>query len=183
MLDLYQSVITDQLDAAFAMLDECVENCPDELWHEPVAEWKFCQVAFHALFFSDVYLGKNLDSLYEQPFHRQHADEFGDYEDLKPERPRATYEKVFVRTYSRHCRGKAKAVLAAETEESLARRPGFDWLDFSRAEVHVYNIRHLHHHAAQLSLHLRRLTGEGASWQSSGWTDDGEPLRSESNHG
>ncbi len=69
----------------------------------------------------------------------------------------------------RHCRAKAKAVVDAETEDSLAQRPGFDWLEFSRAEVHVYNIRHIHHHAAQLSLHLSQKTGEAVAWQSSGW--------------
>lgn len=178
MLPLYKSLITDQFNAALAMLNECVEKCPDELWYEPVVEWKFCQVAFHALFYADVYLGTTLEELKQQPFHREHANTFADYEDLKPERPQASYEKGFVRSYLEYCRNKAKTVLAAETDESLAHRPGFDWLDIPRAEVHVYNIRHLHHHAAQLSLHLRRKTGEGAAWQSSGWAEKSEPRSS-----
>lgn len=171
MLTLYKSLITDQFDAALAMLNECIKKCPDELWHEPVAKLKFCQVAFHALFYADVYLGTTLESLYAQPFHAEHASEFGDYEELKPQLQQATYEKPFIRAYLQHCRAKVKAIIGAETEESLANEPGFDWLQFSRAEVHVYNIRHIHHHAAQLSLHLRLKTGEGVSWHSSEWKE------------
>lgn len=168
MLLLYKSLITHQFDAAFAMLNECVEKCPDELWHERVVELKFCQIAFHALFYADVYLGTTLESLYEQPFHAEYVNNFGDYEELEPRLPQATYEKSFVRAYMQHCRAKAMAVVGGETEGSLAHRPGFDWLEFSRAEVHVCNIRHIHHHAAQLSLHLRQQTGKGVEWQSSG---------------
>jgi hypothetical protein len=43
--------------------------------------------------------------------------------------------------------------------------------DFSRAELHVYNIRHIHHHAAQLSLRLRLDTGRGVDWVGSGWRE------------
>lgn len=171
MLTLYQSLITDQFDAAFATLNECIEKCPDELWHQPVAKLKFCQVAFHTLFYADVYSGTTLESLSGQPFHAEHASEFGNYEELKPEPQQATHEKSFVVAYLQHSRSKVKTVLAAETDESLARRPGFDWLKFSRAEVHVYNIRHIQHHAAQLSLHLRLRTGEGVSWHGSGWKE------------
>ena len=66
---------------------------------------------------------------------------------------------------------KARHVIAAETESSLATTPGFDWLDFSRAEVHVYNLRHLFHHAGQLSLRQRINVGEGVKWIHSGWSD------------
>ena len=169
MLALYQSLIADQFAAALRMLGDAVAKCPDALWHEPVADWKFCQVAFHAVFYADVYLGSTLDSLQTQAFHREHAATFADYEDLQPLPPQATYEKPFIEKYLQHCRAKAMAVVPAETTDSLAHRPGFDWLDFSRAEVHVYNIRHIHHHAAQLSLHLRTKTGDGVAWQSSGW--------------
>lgn len=171
MIDVYKQTISNQYEAAFCTLALCIDRCLDANWHAPVANLKFCQVAFHALFFADVYLGPNLKSLREQPFHRDNATFFGDYEELEDRVPQAVYEQPAIKKYLTQCRDKASAVIAAETAETLAVRPGFDWLQFSRAEVHVYNIRHIHHHAAQLSLRLRIDTGEDIPWVRTGWQE------------
>lgn len=172
MLPLYQQLITNQYQATLRMLFDAVQQCPDELWHEPIVELKFCQVAFHTLFFTDLYLGRKEAGFREQEFHRQHAETFADYEELEPVRQQHTYEKSFVELYLQFCREKANCVAAAETEESLQQTPGFDWLEFSRAEVHFYNIRHVHHHAAQMSLFLRMRGYDGVRWRGSGWPTD-----------
>ena len=153
------------------MLSRCVEQCPDEHWNTSVANHKFCQAVFHALIMTDLYLGPDEESVFAQPFHREHATVFADYEEFEDRQPQAVYEKSFINSYMKHCREKAQQVVSAETEESLQGPSGFDWLKFSRAELHVYNIRHIHHHAAQLSLHLRLVTGEGVPWAGSGWRD------------
>ena len=169
MLELYKQLIADQFEAALCMHSAAIDECPHARWHEPVAQWRFSQAAFHALFFTDVYLGRELAELREQAFHREHVDQFGDYEELERRPPQALYDKTFVGAYLQHCRDKAQRTVASETAESLARRPGFDWLKFSRAEVHVYNLRHIQHHAAQLGLVLRNETGTGVDWVGSGW--------------
>jgi uncharacterized damage-inducible protein DinB len=56
---------------------------------------------------------------------------------------------------------------------------GFDdgWLrlvDLSRGELHIYNIRHVQHHAGQMSAYLRRVDGALADpkalpWVGTGW--------------
>ena len=171
MIDTYKELISNQFEAAFCMLASCVDRCPETNWNAPIANLKFCQVAFHALFFADVYLGPDLKSLREQPFHRDNATVFADYEELEDRVQQAAYEKPFIKAYLQHCREKGSQVVAAETAETLDRRPGFDWLTFSRAEVHVYNIRHIQHHAAQLSLRLRIDTGADIAWIGSGWRD------------
>jgi hypothetical protein len=160
LIGLYKELISGKFEAAFCMLAACTERCPDELWYAPVGNLKFCQVVFHTLFYADVYLCRDLNSLREQPFHREHAAAFADYEELEERRQQALYDKPFIRKYLRHCREKAGSVVA-----------GFDWLKFSRAEVHVYNIRHIQHHAAQLSLRLRQDSGDGIPWVGSGWRD------------
>ena len=171
MLETYKSSISHQYEAALCMLFLGVERCPDEIWGAPVANHKYCQTVFHTLIFTDLYLGQDKESLYDQPFHREHASVFADYEEFEDRQPQALYEKSFTRTYLEHCRNKAQQVVSAETEETLHEPSGFDWLKFSRAELHVYNIGHIHHHAAQLSLRLRLDTGEGIPWAGSGWRD------------
>lgn len=171
MIDTLRALLVNQYEAVLCMLHECVTRCPDEHWNTPVANLQFNQAVFHVLFYTDIYLGKNLDALKQQPFHAKHAAAFGDYEELVDRPQRLTYTREFIHDYLRHCREKAQRVVAEETEATLQTEPGFDWLQFSRAEVHVYNIRHIHHHAAQLSLRLRLETGDGAPWVGSGWRE------------
>jgi uncharacterized damage-inducible protein DinB len=64
--------------------------------------------------------------------------------------------------------------IAAETLQSLQAPSGFEWIKFSRGELHLYNIRHLQHHAGQLSACLRRLNPSlrdrnSLPWIGSGW--------------
>ena len=40
----------------------------------------------------------------------------------------------------------------------------FPWLPFGPAERLAYNLRHLQHHAGQLSERIRQDTGEGVGW-------------------
>jgi hypothetical protein len=70
-----------------------------------------------------------------------------------------------------HCRKKASAVIASETSDTLSAPCGFERRGFSRAELHVYNIRHIQHHAAQLSLRLRLDAKQDIPWIGSGWRE------------
>ncbi|HIF32987.1 MAG TPA: hypothetical protein EYQ75_15180 [Planctomycetaceae bacterium] len=81
------------------------------------------------------------------------------------------YDKPFITRYLDHCRTKASQVIAAETEERLVSPCGFRRRNFSRAELHVTNIRHLRHHSAQLTLRLRIDTDVDIPWVASAWRD------------
>ena len=168
MLSVYQQSTTNEFMAVLFTLKKCIEQCPEDLWFEPVVNLKYCQVVFHSLFFTDVYLGPNLAALREQSFHRDNPDFFGDYEKLEDRLPARVYDTAQMEAYVQHCADKAHRVIAHETQAQLATAPGFGWLQFSRAEVHISSIRHLQHHAAQLSLHLNQKTGVGVDWVRSG---------------
>jgi hypothetical protein len=172
MLDEFRRLIGHQFEAALCTLSRCIDACPDENWNAPVANLAFCQVAFHTLFFVDYYLepqAPTADELRLQPFRREHADFFRDYEELQPRKQILLYDRPGVQEYLAHCRAKAARVIAAETAESLTAPCGFPPKTFSRAELHVYSIRHIQHHAAQLSLRLRLDTGADIHWIGSGW--------------
>ncbi|MEK6262388.1 MAG: DinB family protein [Planctomycetota bacterium] len=171
MLDTFKELVTNQFAAAFCMLETCNDRCPDAAWDAPVANLKFCQVAFHTLFYADFYLGRNADALRRQPFHHDHQQFFRDYEELEDRTQVLLYDKPSIKTYLDHCRKKALEVIAAETAESLAGPSGFERRTFSRAELHVLNIRHIQHHAAQLSLRLRIDFHQDIPWIGSGWSN------------
>lgn len=170
MLDTYKELVVNQYEAALCTIHHCVDRCPDSLWQKPVVNNPFSQSVFHALFFADLYLGNNMEEQPQQAFHKAHTAQFGAYEQLEDREPVETYEKDFIRAYLEHCRSKAKSIVAAETREQLTTRAGFPWLDVPRAEVHLYNIRHLQHHAAQLILVLRKEAECNMGWVKSGWS-------------
>ena len=152
MLDTFKELIVNQFEAVFCTLKTCIDRCPDAAWDAPVANRKFCQVAFHALFFAVLYLRQNADALRLQPFHRDHEQFLREYEELEDRVQVLLYDIPSIKTYPEHCRKKGAEVIAAETAESLAGPSGFERRTFSRAELHVCNIRHIQHHTAQLAV-------------------------------
>lgn len=172
MLETWRELITGQYAAALCMLDSCIDRCPESAWDEPVGNLKFCQAAFHVLFFTDFYLEETAATIRDQDFHRQNADFFGDYEELEWVEQKQVYDRSLIKAYLQHCRSKSARVVAEETEQTLIARCGFERREFSRAELHVCSIRHLQHHTAQLNLRLRILTGDGVPWVGSGWHDE-----------
>ncbi len=64
MDSLWRTLLWKQFGAAIDMLDNALAACPDALWHQPVWEdpsapqprAEFWYVAYHALFWLDLYL-------------------------------------------------------------------------------------------------------------------------------
>lgn len=171
LLNNYKALIQNQYEAAFRTLKHCIDKCSDESWNKPVCNHQFCQAVFHGLFFADLYLGLNPESISDQAFHSEHAAVFEGYEEMERRPPEKTYEREFINLYLQHCRDKARLQVAEFTEEDLKAKSGFYWIEGSAAEVHVYNIRHIQHHAAQLSLRLRLDSEIAVPWVRSGWEE------------
>lgn len=165
----FTKIVASQLEAGLCMLNECIRNCPAPQWDENVGKYPFWHVAYHTLCFVDVYLTR-CDAEW-QPRH----DVGGPgglhpkgREELEEEYPSRRFEPSEMLTYVEICREKIHTALAAETPASLAGESGFPWLPFTRAELHLYNLRHLQHHAGQLSALLRR-AGVDTGWVKAGW--------------
>ena len=171
MLDTFKTLIENQFEAALCTLNACIDRCPETAWDAPVGNHAFCQVVFHTLFYGDLYLERNTETFRRQSFHRDNEHFFGDYEEFEDRAPQSLYAQTSIKKYMEFCRSKVSEVVASETVATLDARSGFAWLECSRAEVHLYNIRHIQHHAAQLSLRLRIDTNEAIPWIRSGWRD------------
>lgn len=171
MLDTLKALIANQFEAALCTINDCVLLCPDSSWNAPVVNNPYSQTVFHVLLFTDFYLCPEEHSLRQQPYHRQHADFFGDYEQLEDRKPVCVYEKPAILDYLEFCRGKARDTVAAESAETLAGPSGFSFRPCSRAGLHVYNMRHLIHHAAQLSMRLRIDAGIEVPWTGHAWRE------------
>jgi len=173
MLDTLKELLAHQFEASLCTLNFAITRCPEANWCQNIAKWKFCQAAFHTVFFADVYLhpSDDVESIKGQPFHLEHKDIFRDYEEMEPRLQVLLYEKPFVLSYLQFARRKAQETISRESAEILAGPSGFAWRKCSRAELHVYNIRHIQHHAAQLALRLRLDTEVDVPWVSHVWKD------------
>lgn len=120
------------------------------------------QVAYHTLYFVDLYLSPGAEAFESREFHRRSGGRRLGAGGSLPQDDTLAYLAI--------CRRKAVETLATETLESLQGSSGFARLRFSRGEVHLYNIRHVQHHTGQLSACLRRIADDGKGWWiKSGW--------------
>jgi hypothetical protein len=155
------------MEAALSTLEQCIDRCPVEHWHQAHGDAPFSQVVFHTLFFTDYYLCRDPEELRAQPFHLEHGGAFGDYEELQWREPTNTYERVFCREYLEFCLRKC-ASIREESDHTLQGPSGFENRPMPRLELYLYLIRHIQHHAAQLGLRLQLIDGEELRWVSQG---------------
>jgi hypothetical protein len=173
MLDTLKELLAHQYEASLSALNLAIARCPDAVWKQRVAKWNFCQAAFHVVFYADLYLQPtdDVDAFKRQPFHVGHEGVFRDYEELEDRPQVLLYEKPFVLDYLQDVRRKAGQTIARESAGVLAGQSGFSWRKCSRAELHVYNIRHIQHHAAQLGLRLRLDADIDLPWVGHAWIE------------
>jgi len=164
MTDTMKGLIISQMTATLDTLNYCIETCPDSEWQKAHKDAPFSQVVFHTLFYTDFYLGRDTVPFKEQPFHLRHKDIFKDYEEMENKIPENRYEKPFCLEYLAFCKAKLKTTVEAESAETLAGESGIDFRKIRRAELYVYNMRHIQHHAAQLGLRIQMITGKEMPW-------------------
>jgi hypothetical protein len=168
MLDYVKTILTCQFEAALCMMDQCIRACPPEHWEGKIANGTFRWVAYHTLFFVDLYFSPgDEDAFVLRDLHQRGGDE---REDVVT--PGLSKEETL--TYVQICRQKMRETLAAETAESLQGPSGFACRKITRGELHVYNLRHVQHHTGQLSAYLRRVDPalsdrEALPWIEAGW--------------
>ncbi len=134
MLATLRELLVHQYEASLSTLNLAVARCPDASWNERVAAWRFCQAAFHTVFFSDVYLqpSDNVEAFKRQPFHVEHNSVFRDYEEFEDRPPVLLYGKPFVLSYLQYVRRKAQEIIARESADELTGPSGFHRRNCSR---------------------------------------------------
>lgn len=135
------------------MLEAAVQACPDDAWDSDAHVNRFWHIAYHTLFYVDLYL---CQTVYE------HAPWSGHRDDAQNLRPGVEpYSRATILEFLAFCREHARRQIAAL---DLTAESGFSWLPFGPVERLAYNLRHLQHHAGQLSERIRQDTGDGVGW-------------------
>jgi arylsulfatase A-like enzyme len=151
--DMKKAIIS-QLLSSLAMLQEAINNCPDNLWDHQGHENKYWHIVYHTLFFTHLYLSPS-----ENKFkHWENARDEYQFMGPVPWPPHYTpkiehsYTKLDLMEYLEKIKGDAPNQI---TQDDLNANSGFDWLPFSRLELYLHMIRHVQHHIGQLIERLR----------------------------
>lgn len=151
----WTDILWPQLGAAIDMLENAIRFCPEELSKR---DSRFGHLAYHALFYLDLYLSDSLEGFTPPaPFTHNEMDP----DALPPAKP---YTQPDLLNYLDYGRDKARRTIQSMTAEQASERCGFPWVDGPVAELHLYNMRHVQHHAAQLNLLLRQTIDSSPRW-------------------
>jgi hypothetical protein len=171
-----RDILRSQYHAALGHLAQALELCPDNLWsHAGPHQMPFWRVAYHTLFFTDLYLQHNADDFRPRDYHEtdiQYLDGYPsppEVEDIceHPHRPPQTgqsYTRAQMLEYWKYC----DALVDTQLSTIDLDRPdsGFYWYKLSKLEHQFINIRHIQHHSAQLADRLRQHANIGVKWVS-----------------
>jgi hypothetical protein len=154
----WKEAVWRQFGAAIDMLENAMVACPESLWNDRSRQPEFWQLAYHTLFWLDLYLSDGLEGFAPPaPFTLDELNaEAGPVERL--------YTRDELRAYLRHGRRKCWEFLDTLTDEKARKPSPFAWTDFTVAELLLYNLRHVQHGAAQLNLLLRQTRTSAPAW-------------------
>lgn len=154
-----------QYGGALQMMENAIRACPDERWGD-TPEWHgFGYLAFHTLFWLDLYLFGAVEGFAPPaPFGLEELDPEGKL-------PPRTYTKGELLGYLEHARSRCREVMSTMTDAEAARPVTFRNHVPDRGELALYNLRHLQHHVGQLQLLLRQYGVEPPRWVKRGADD------------
>ncbi|MBC8066247.1 MAG: hypothetical protein H7Y17_15555 [Chlorobia bacterium] len=168
--------LKEQYHAGLAMLVECVQKCPDDLWTTPnpanndgdrVIYRAYWRIAFHAVYFTHLYLGQNEDAFQPWPGRRpgyydamwQKPWDIEPYEFPEDAEPTTKQELADYIAFVDSLIDPTVDGLDLESAET-----GFRWYkNMSKLSHELMNLRHIQGHVGQLS-ELLMVRGIDIDW-------------------
>ena len=141
----YSKVIVSQYLAALEMLKEAIDQCPGSMWNDPSDRTKFWHIAYHALFYTHLYLQDTEEAFTPWAKHRKGYHSLG--QGRSAQESGEPYEKDTVLEYLAFCQ---QHVAERVPQLDLEAASGFDWLPFGKLELQFYTIRHIQQHTGEL---------------------------------
>jgi hypothetical protein len=158
MITPWQTILWQQFGAAIDTLENAIRACPESLWSDRTRKPEFWYIAYHTIFFLDYYLSESEDKFAPPPgYSLSELDPSG----LMPDR---VYSQAELLAYLDRGRNKCRKVIMALTEDNAHRPSVFRQGQLTEAELLMYNMRHVQHHAAQLNLILRQTIDSAPNW-------------------
>ena len=158
-----KKAIQSQYLASLEMLKQEIVQCPESLWANAAYKNRFWHIAYHALFYTHLYLQPSGADFVPWAKHREQYERLGAPSRSPHDEPNigASYSKREILEYYELCR---QQVVEQVARVDLDAESGFSWLPMNKTELQFYNIRHLQLHTGQLCERLRTAEGIGIDW-------------------
>jgi hypothetical protein len=148
-----RAILISQYRAALAMLRQTIAQCPESAWNANGDKNKSWQVAYHALFFTHLYVADSEESFIPWVKHR---DGYDDFDGPPIDVP---YDKETILEYLDFCwQEVADRVPKLNLEESFSGRP------YTKLELQIYSIRHVMQHTGELMERVGSRAGAQVNW-------------------
>ena len=151
MMDI-TAILVSQYLASLEMLKQTITLCPESLWNAPGDRNKFWQAAYHALFFTHLYVADSEESFTPWIKHRDGYEDFVTHF-------REPYDKATLLEYLAFCQQEvAHRVPQLNMEEGFSGRP------YPKLELQIYSIRHIMQHTGELMERLGSRVNAHIDW-------------------
>jgi len=143
------SIIISQYRASLKMLEQVIINCSDTLWADEDYGNKFWQIAFHAIFYTHLYLAPSEEDFIPWGKHRDGYQYMGTFPWPPFDKPEIgeAYNKEDILEYLGVCEVEVAEKIS---RVDLGAESGFSWIPMNKLELQFYNIRHLQQHIGEL---------------------------------
>ncbi|MHB1356464.1 MAG: DinB family protein [Anaerolineae bacterium] len=133
--------LKNQYNASLDMLKQAIERCPPSMWDDRSYNNVFWHIAYHALFFTHLYLQPALQGFVPWSKGVQELRQLGH----KP--GEFVYSKDEILEYLEFCRQQVEEKVISMDLDAPS---GFHWLPPDRLEQQIYNLRHIQQHLGEL---------------------------------
>lgn len=163
----WSSSLDRQLGASLDMLQVAIETATEEMWDQDSDRPPFWRISYHIVFFIDYYFATfrpgvtDIHETYRHPeFLLKYADSYLD-DDVEDK----VVSKEDILKYLNHSRQNLRGYIENDLESQLWDESGFPWLKMSKAELLLYNMRHIMEHTAILNQILKKHGLPASSWK------------------
>jgi len=138
-----RAALKSQYHSSLAMLKQTIERCPDDLWTGGDGPRFFWRIAYHALFFTHLYLQPDESTFVRWEKHIENPD--------SPDAVPHTKQELL--EYWSIC--DAMIDDGVDRLDLDAQECGFWWYHMPKLDHQMMNIRHIQEHAGQLAERCR----------------------------
>jgi hypothetical protein len=151
---VWKTSLLTQFGAAIDMLENALNKCPDELWEKalweddtmPEGSSAFWNIAYHTLFWLDLYLSGTVDGFAPPvPFT---------LDELEVGKVTRVFTRTELQNYLVYDRKKCQVTISGLTDEEAKKICRFGWGELPYMALLFDNMRHVQEHAAQLNMFL-----------------------------
>lgn len=155
--------LCSQYLASLEMAKQAILKCPESLWNHKDYKNKTWHLAYHALFYTHLYLHQTENDFKPWPKHRPEYNFMGalPWPPHDPPKIGEPYTKAELLEYCAFLEKQAPSLIDVL---DLGAGSGFDWLPFSKLELQFYNIRHIMQHTGELCERMGEQAGVEVDW-------------------